>query len=245
MDNFLRCISDIHGERRVYLTFIKDAPYSLQLGDLDFSYDWLLTEEVDSSRHKFLPGNHDNYDAIPQSPHALKDFGVWSTPLGDIFFVRGAWSIDWRARTKFDVYKNGKLVHAKDLWDEEELSMPQCYEALELYKTLRPKLLITHDCPRRIVAHISDPSMAKGWGYGENVVLTRTGALLEAMLEFHRPKVHIFGHHHRSFDRYIDGATGIALSPGEKPNETHTRYICLPACRYLDLTPKFFEELEK
>lgn len=99
MRKWLSVIGDCHSERNAYLHMIRECEYSIQIGDLDFDYDWLVSKGVDVSRHRWLPGNHDNYDLAFASPHCLGDFGTHSVPeFGDVFYVRGAWSIDHMAR---------------------------------------------------------------------------------------------------------------------------------------------------
>lgn len=241
MDTWLRFIGDVHGERRVYKNLIVGAPFSLQLGDLDFDYNFLT--EVDFECHRFVPGNHDNYDELPKVKHSLGDFGVWSVPeFGDVFFVRGAWSIDWRARTTQPRYLNGKILQKKDLWLEEEMPIDQCNKALELYMQVKPKFLVSHTCPLNIIKHVTDPMMTHSWGYNQSVIQTRTSILLQSMVEFHQPRVHVFGHFHRSMDNYFD--LNGQLMPQDADPKDYTRYICVDVLRYVDFPKNFVNNLE-
>lgn len=224
---YFRFLGDVHGERESYFRLLrKNHPeYTLQVGDLDFDYDHL--NEIDSKRHRFIGGNHDNYDQIPQVEHSLGDFGVWSVPdFGDIFFVRGAWSIDHKARVSHNVVRRGKIIRKKDFWEEEELTYEQCEEALKLYEKIKPKFVVTHTCPLSVVPYVGNPLMTHSWGY-DSVIKTKTTQLLQAMTEIHRPKVHVFGHFHTSLDKEIEG----------------TRYICLGILRYMDFPKHFAENL--
>ena len=215
MKTHVRIIGDVHGLSERYLDLIKKSEYSLQIGDMGFNYEFL--NNVDPLHHKFIGGNHDNYDVIEECDNALGDFGVWSIPtFGDVFFVRGAWSIDWKMRTP-----------GVDFWPDEELSMQKCAEALELYTAIRPKMIVTHGCPLEVVQYVTNPIFAANCGYTESVIKTRTSQLLQAMTEVHRPKIHIFGHFHVNFDSWIDG----------------TRYICLGECEVLDFPKKYVESL--
>ncbi len=99
----LRIIGDVHGQidpenlftrdARPYLEIISVAAYSIQVGNMGDgeTYD-LLARIVDAGRHRFFPGNHDCYDHLPL--HALGDFGNVSWGGVELFFVRGAASID-------------------------------------------------------------------------------------------------------------------------------------------------------
>ena len=51
-----RLVGDIHGNTDYYKKIISKSPFSLQVGDF-FSYN----SGVDSERHKFIGGNHEDY----------------------------------------------------------------------------------------------------------------------------------------------------------------------------------------
>jgi len=226
----LRLIGDIHTNRKKYLSLIHGAEYSLQVGDLDIlGFDWMTEEGVDPEFHKFVGGNHDNYDVIGRSPHHLGDFGVWSIPnFGDIFFVRGAWSIDQKWR-EFGI----------DWWPDEELSYQKCEEAIELYKEVKPKILVTHACPSNIIKFVTGPDGALRFGFDRPIINTKTDQMLQAMLDHHLPRLHVFGHYHQYFDGWVNGRLGIELdkdSPVDKQHTAdYTRYVCLPEFGTMEL----------
>ena len=219
MATHLRIIGDIHGERDCYRKLIENIPYTIQIGDFEYEFDWLLREGISQERHRFIGGNHDNYDNAPHSPHYMGDFGVYTVPeFGDIFFVRGAWSIDHRARRAHTVYDRGRVLHANYWPDKEELSINEAMEALKLYKKVRPNFVIAHECPLSILGHVTNPDFAYSFGYKEPLIRTKTNQLLQAMIDFHRPKTFVFGHYHKNFDTVIDG----------------TRFICANICQGVD-----------
>jgi hypothetical protein len=218
--NKFRFIGDIHANRQKYLSLIEGCDYSLQVGDLDiFGFDWLVKEGVDPDRHKFIGGNHDNYDVIKDSPHYLGDFGLWNTPIGEIFFVRGAWSIDRKFRTI-----------GVDWWAEEELNYQQCLDAIEFYAEKKPKIVVSHACPTNMIQHVTSPEGAKYFGYDQAIIRTKTDEMLHNMLLRHVPETHIFGHYHRFFDGFANGLTGEIGIAGEGM----THYHCLPIDGVLD-----------
>ena len=223
----LRLIGDIHTDREKYLSLIEGAEYSLQVGDLDIlGFEWLVNNKIDSDKHKFIGGNHDNYDNM-NVPHNLGDFGVWSVPnFGDIFFVRGAWSIDQRYRTI-----------GMDWWPEEELSVKQCEEAIALYAEVKPKILVSHACPTNIVKHLVNPQFAFNMGFTQSIIRTKTDAMLHSMLVHHLPRLHIFGHYHKKFDAWIDGRSGEYLPDDidSKTTTDYTHYVCLPINGVIEL----------
>jgi hypothetical protein len=189
---WLTLVGDVHSNVADYVRLVRESAYSVQLGDLGF--DYTLLEQLDPARHRFLPGNHENYAALP--PHALGDFGMWTVPgaepeglSGDIFFVRGAWSIDKSSRTE-----------NVDWFAEEELSDEQFAQAIDLYSAVKPDWVISHDCPSVLLRYLTNfrwPS--------------RTNQNLQRMLDRHRPKRWFFAHHHFNWSRQIDGTLFFCL----------------------------------
>ena len=180
----MRIIGDVHGKMEHYLHLIEDVPFSIQLGDMGFSehYDELL-KNVDPTRHRFIPGNHDDYPNLP--PHALGDYGMIS--LGDFraFIVRGAFSIDRLRRTE-----------GVNWWLNEELSLLEGSLCLDAYIKAKPRIVLSHEAPSLLYPLYSR---------------TRTGELLQFMLEGHRPDLWVFGHHHQSRDQYHLGVRFVCL----------------------------------
>lgn len=185
----LRVIGDVHGKvdwairgRSSYLDLVDGCSHSVQVGDLgDAEVYAVLVERVDPACHRFLPGNHDDYDHLP--PHALGDFGLVALGGVEFFFVRGAPSID----------KAYRIRQGVPWWPEEELDDDAFAAALEAYSAARPAIVITHDAPSSV-----QPFLAKPGG-------GRTAGWLERLLEAHRPRRWLFGHFHESWSRRIGG----------------------------------------
>lgn len=234
---FLRIIGDIHGYQKWYKRLVSGhkssglskPEYTIQVGDLGFTYNCL--DDIDPERHKVLGGNHDNYDIMGDYPHFLGDFGVYTIPeFGDIFFVRGAFSIDRATR---DIGVNW--------WEEEELTVEQGNAAIKLYGEVKPDFVITHACPLNVVPHVANPMIAHNYGFATSVIKTKTAQLLQAMASVHRPKIHFFGHYHTDFDCYVDAASGEVM-PENCPPEDHkyyTRFICVDKMKHIDLDKGF------
>ena len=218
MDTQLRLIGDMHSQNELYLQKLDGIPYSLQVGDLSiYGFDFLTECGVEPEKHKFIGGNHDNYNVIGDSPHHLGDYGVWSVPeFGDIFYIRGAWSIDKKFRTP-----------GLDWWPEEELTHEECEKALELYKEVKPKFVVSHECPLDIVQFVTNPIFAHNMGFSNSIIHTNTNVILQRMREFHAPKIHVFGHYHKKLDIVANGV----------------RYVCLPEFGVLDLPKNFVGSL--
>lgn len=213
----VRIIGDVHGKYEKYFPLTEDCDYSLQIGDMGFNYDSLI---IDSKRHKFFGGNHDNYDVYFRSPHTLRgltetnNYGPANHGGLKFFFARGAFSIDWKYRQKTYLMGGGKSY-----WEREELYLEDMFDCLEEYKEYKPEIVITHECPRSISSKVGNNDTLSSFGYDPNSFSTRTSELFQAMLETHKPKLWIFGHYHVSFDEIVNG----------------TNFVCLPELGYTDI----------
>ncbi len=218
MTTQLRIIGDVHCKNKQYLRLLDGMPYTFQVGDMSVhGFDFLVKEGVEEDRHRFIGGNHDNYNLIGDSPHCLGDYGVWSVPeFGDVFYIRGAWSIDQKMRTP-----------GLDWWPEEELTNAECEKALELYKEVCPKFVVSHECPLDIVQFVTSPQFAYDMGFSGSVIHTNTNRILQRMREFHAPKLHVFGHYHTKLDIIAHDC----------------RYVCLPELGVLDLPKNYVDGL--
>ncbi len=185
----IRLIGDVHGKYEQYLRIANQAEYSIQLGDMGFCYDHMY--RLDDDKHRFIGGNHDNYDEIFTVPHALGNFGNYTVPsLGEFFFIRGSRSIDWRGRTP-----------CKDFWLEEELSFKQMQQCAALYINILPKVVISHDCPAFII-----PQFSRYTHYNNRPLFpSNTADFLEMLFGVHKPERWYFGHYHTSKACVVDG----------------------------------------
>lgn len=195
-------IGDVHGKYDRYHKIIRQIekhPYTLQVGDFGFRLDTL--KNVDSTKHLILPGNHDQYDICYNYPHFLGDYGYTSLNRIEFFYYRGAYSIDRQYRTV-----------GIDWWENEQVSIDEFIKARELYRTIKPKIVITHDCPQNIASMMLEP--------GQRVYENTTGWALQELLNIHEPNLWFFGHHHQS--RTIQYG--------------NTKFICLDELETYELT---------
>jgi len=178
----LRLIGDVHGHYRRYLDLISIADYSVQLGD--FGFDYACLDGVDFHQHRFIPGNHDNYERIPV--HALTPFGVWEMAGYTFFYIRGAYSIDRQYRTPYVSW-----------WPAEQLTTAQGQACVEAFASVKPDFVLSHDCPISIYQHVINNTwyIQKNW----------TARLLEECFTRHQPRRWVFGHHHRPWSEKING----------------------------------------
>ena len=206
----VRIIGDVHGKNTQYAELTKSCDYSIQVGDMGFDYRVLTTLGIDSEKHKFIAGNHDNYDQYYESAHTFnntKDFGLASHGGLEFFFVRGGFSIDWKQRQKS--YLHGS---PKSYWDNEELNIEEMEKALHEYRKVKPDVVITHECPRSISKHVGCNDILESFGYNPRTFSTKTSELLELMFQAHQPKRWYFGHYHNDWASVINGTTFICLN---------------------------------
>lgn len=174
-------IGDLHGKYRRYHEIIREKdrhPYTIQLGDFGFDYDTL--KNVDHERHVFFGGNHDNYDKINKVQHNLGDYGYVNNFGGiSFFFYRGAYSIDRMYRTI-----------GIDWWENEQLNIEGFMKARELYRSICPDIMLSHDCPYDIAAKMLRPD--------QKMFENNTTWALQELLNIHQPKLWFFGHWHKS-----------------------------------------------
>jgi len=205
----LRVTGDVHGHIRKYVENIKAAAadgvtHSIQIGDMGFDYAPLM--DLDPAFHKFVGGNHDNYDNLP--PHCLKEFGTYKVDELTIFYIRGAYSVDKHYR-----------VPGISWWAAEELSLIAMNDALAAYKEAKPDVVITHDCPKYLLPRV----ITNHW----KLQPSNTNELLNECWLAHEPKRWYFGHHHQDLIiksgntrfRCLAEASHIDLNTGGQDDE--------------------------
>jgi hypothetical protein len=190
-----RLIGDIHGRVYDYRAHcIADfAGPTVQVGDFGIGFgqgDYWHESVNDFHRdgtHRFIRGNHDNPTVCREEMVGCINDGNIED---DVMFIGGAWSIDnpvappgWYRRTA-----------GVDWWFDEECSDKQFEQFYETYKSVKPRVMITHDCPASI-------SYKMFWGSGFLTGPTypnRTSAWFDRFLEAHQPESWWFGHWHKS-----------------------------------------------
>lgn len=201
MNKNIILIGDVHdGNMNSYLDICERSNQkgfdTIQLGDIGFKkeYDQIKFEGVNGTHNYVLFGNHDYYDKIDDYVHtkdySLGDFG-FNEELS-LFWVRGARSIDAEQR-----------IIGYSWFPNEELNTSEQLEAYDLYCKVKPRFVISHDCPHEMTSRIFHKS---------HNIRTSTGLMLQNMFEFHKPRFWIFGHYHQSKNVNIDGTTFICLN---------------------------------
>jgi hypothetical protein len=190
-------IGDVHGKYGKYIDILKNCHHSVQVGDMGFNYSFFdqIVPRIDSNRHVFFGGNHDNYDKYEDCEYAMGDFGYYM--VGDIpfYYIRGERSID-RSYRKIGI----------DWWSEEEMEYKVLERCIKAYEINKPKIVLSHGCPSSITELVT---------VGNRYHMLRpsvTSVALQRMLDVHRPNLWIFGHHHRSFEIEIEGTVFRGLN---------------------------------
>ena len=186
-------IGDVHGKYDHYHKIVRQTerhPYTVQLGDFGFKYDTL--KNVDHTKHVIIGGNHDNYDSCGNYPHFLSDYGYMVNFNGiDFFYYRGAYSIDKEYRTV-----------GIDWWANEEVKIDAFMKARELYSSIKPDIMITHDCPEFMVPQYIGP---------KRIYQNITNWALSELYNIHQPKLWIHGHYHLSKTTFYGDTKFVCL----------------------------------
>ncbi len=187
MQNQITLIGDVHGKLTEYHKIVQSKKSTIALGDFGFKkeHDWHL-KNVDNKNHKVLFGNHDYFPYI-DFEHSLGRFGFDSD--NSLFWISGADSIDkhWRTRNI-------------DWFEDEQLDFKQELECFDIYTEAKPNVIISHDCPQFV--------RSQCFGiYDESL----TSKFLAHLFYEYKPKMWIFGHHHKSIDIEIDGCRFVCL----------------------------------
>lgn len=194
----MRIIGDIHGKVESYMPLTVGVS-SIQVGDFGIGF---VDFPALTPNSRFIRGNHDNPHMCKSHANCIAD----GTVEDDVMFIGGAWSIDQAFRQE-----------GVSWWREEELSITEWNRIFDVYQTVKPRVLITHDCPTSIAW---DMFISRGNSLnGNNQIKSRTGEALQALFEVHQPEFHFFGHWHQTRDFNMHG----------------TRFVCLGELDFVDV----------
>jgi len=210
-----RLIGDIHGavnDCKTYAIDTFEGP-TIQIGDFGIGFGqgdyWLksVSEFHKLGGHRFIRGNHDHPALCKTMPSYIPD----GTVEGDVMFIGGAWSIDnpnapdgWLPRTE-----------NYDWWADEQCSDEEFELMFETYKRVKPRVMITHDCPAKISYQMFwQTDLVRGPVYPN-----RTSGWFDKFLDAHQPEFHFFGHWHHTV-RYKYG---------------NTTFVCLGILDFIDV----------
>lgn len=191
-------LSDVHGNLVHCRNVCEQNPNTLviQLGDLGVGFVPNEVIEDLPSNFFFFPGNHDNRSLAMSLNKCMGHFGSYFSDR--IFIVSGADSKDKAIRTE-----------GINWWPDEELTYEQGQRCINEWAGSKAEVIISHDCPQLIAE-----------GYFLIYDKSRTRQILDSMIHVRRPKLVVFGHHHRPFR--ITSQDGKTTCIGLKIDETIT-----------------------
>lgn len=204
----VRLIGDVHGKFGYYKRLIKSIENSIQLGDMGVGFrDWPHGDfqpnppydAIKLGNHRFIRGNHDNPAVCKQQSYYIPD----GTVEGDVMLIGGALSIDRAYRTE-----------GFSWWADEELSIGELSDLVDLYVRTKPRVMLTHDCPESVV----DQTL-KAFNMERYNDPSRTRQAFQSMFDFHQPELWVHGHWHVRLD-HVWGTT---------------RFVCLEELGILDI----------
>lgn len=199
----IRFIGDVHQKWGPYRKLIAGVQRSLQVGDFGIGFTNPLTERAYSNppydhmargQHYFIRGNHDNPGSCKRHPFWIKDGGS-AFGRDDIFCVGGAMSIDKDRRTE-----------GYDWWHDEELSYAQLCSIMDIYETVKPEVVVSHECPDSVISRVCHEA-----GKYKYDIPSVTRRCFDNMLEIHRPDLWIHGHWHHPYRMVHRGTEFIGL----------------------------------
>lgn len=189
----MRFIGDVHGKYEQYNVIKNQSEKSFQVGD--FGFGFVPVPDIFRATDRFILGNHDDPKLGRQHPNHLESGTEWE----GIFPVNGAYSIDRYNR-----------IEGRDWWPDEEHSHDQLNIIMDQWEVSNCDIVVAHDCPADIRSYIHSHHCND---------ISKTCQALSSLIYIRKPKLFIFGHHHKRFDEIIGGV----------------RYICLPELGFIDI----------
>lgn len=185
IDNEILILSDTHGrhDQIIKICNTNKDKLVLQIGDfgIGFGRDW-PSEINPIPNFKFIHGNHDNPERCKLYSGYLGRYGHFTWKGKKVFYISGAWSIDFMDRTP-----------GKNWWHNEELSIDEMEECAKLYLKIKPDIVISHDAPDVVW---EDLVKCGKMVFGNNKYPNRTSIFLSKIFSKHQPETWIFGHYH-------------------------------------------------
>lgn len=169
---------------------LMESDLMIQVGDMGLGFGTQGEPKSFPDSVRFIRGNHDDPEVCRKHPNYLGDYGF--DEENGIFYVSGAWSIDWEYRTP-----------GRDWWFEEQLSDRDLRSMLGLAKEVKDRIqiVVSHDCPR----FVFDDMRKSRKMFRDKAIPNRTTMALDDLFGIVKPKHWVFGHHHTSYSSRIQG----------------------------------------
>jgi len=184
-------IGDVHGKYDQYKRITSVVEYTVQLGDMGFSYGEL---DIDPDKHKFLAGNHDNYTTLLSYPprNYLGRFGTFTLNNISFFYISGGFSID-ESRRREEQKRGGQ-----SWWWQEEMHFEEMLKCYSLFLREKPDILLSHSPPRSVIDEVCGSKTIEEFGFPKDYQC-QTSSFIEYLLKAHHPKVCFHGHLHKEY----------------------------------------------
>lgn len=190
-------VGDVHGKTTdLKWRILHDPTFRgkkvFQVGDMGLGFKGVELGPMNREKLLFIRGNHDSPFECRKHHNYAGDYGY--IPEEKLFYLGGAWSIDW-------MYRQPEI----SWWEDEELSEKELGEALLLYTQSEPLIVATHEAPTE-AAKLLLADLAGGYFEAKaECKNTRTSRALQQMLDFWQPKHWVFGHYHVRMDFELQG----------------------------------------
>ncbi len=173
-------IGDVHGKFDQYYNVLESLNGdTIQVGDMGIGFG----RNLSPNHSYFIHGNHDNPDLCHVYNGFLGRYGYVNIDGYKIFYVSGADSIDKCLRTI-----------GVDWWENEQLTYREMSNAINIYNGA--DIIVSHDCPASLYPKFNIRD--------KNLSITAKG--LDVIFQHsNKPKLWIFGHHHKSHQIWDNG----------------------------------------
>jgi hypothetical protein len=188
-------IGDVHGHTDRYQKMLRQkyaGQRTFQIGDMGIGFAGTpgLHKDIQTNGdHKWIRGNHDDPAKCRSTVGYAGDYGY--LPEDKLFFLAGAFSIDRIWRTP-----------GVSWWADEELSYTELQEAIDLYKQVKPRFVVSHEAPSNAAKIMLHSLSGDYFAAKADCTMSRTAEALQVMLDAHVPEEWVFGHYHvdKSFE---------------------------------------------
>ena len=202
-------LGDVHGAfdaaRRIIASH-PDVPFWLCVGDIA---DEAGRYEPLGARVYWIHGNNDNFDAIasgdlPEDLHHIDNGTTWEIchqgePVVEVAGLGGTFAPTWYETRAADLPHPKKgSAKATELADKRRHFVRDEVEACKALRGI-VDIFMTHEAPK--------PFRPFPGGRGPDAGKAQVNEVLAAI----KPRLHLFGHHHRFSDQTVEGVRSIGL----------------------------------
>ncbi|VVB52774.1 Uncharacterised protein [uncultured archaeon] len=188
---------DVHGYTKQYQKYLRQnldpSQRTIQIGDMGLGFAGVGLHPM-AENHKFFRGNHDSPAKCRAHKNYLGDYGYLE--LDGIFYLAGARSIDRAYRTE-----------GVSWWADEELSYEELGKAIDLYKQVKPRFVLSHEAPAIAGKVLLHSQLGPYFTAKLACSMSRTAEAMQQMLDIHQPEKWIFGHYHLHEEFFAPGYT--------------------------------------